>query len=123
MDNKDFETLLMAVYKKDIWDLRMEHVKKILGELLNDEFDEIREQKFLINIKKLESGINAQVFRKANPVIIELNEEYWERHPELDDHDDIGLRATLRHELTHILTDASDGDPLFELELKRRGRD
>jgi len=122
MDNKQFQELFLTVHGEDIWKLRKERIKKILRELLNGKFkDEIQERRFLVRIKKLECGCNAQVFRKADPVIIELNEEYWERHPELDDHNNTRLRKTLIHELTHVAIDKGDKDPLFELELKRRG--
>lgn len=118
MDEKQFQELLMAVHKKDMWDLRMERVRKILSELLIGEFkDEIQGRKIIIRIRKLEGNCNAHVYRWVNPVIIDLNSERWERQPELNDS---ALKETLRHELLHIVLNAGDENPIFKLEAKRR---
>lgn len=118
MDDEQFQELFLAVHKKDIWVLRQDRVEKILKELLNGEFrDEIQERRFLIRIRKLKGNCSAQVFKKLNPVIIDLNSERWKWKPGLNDHD---IRETLRHELLHVATNRDDDDPLFELEAKRR---
>lgn len=118
MEDKQFQELLMAVHKKDMWDLRMERVKKILNELLTGEFrDEIQGRKIIVRIEKLKRNVNAHIFRWTNPVIIDLNSERWERQPELNDS---ALKETLRHELLHIVLNAGDENPLFKLEAKRR---
>ena len=118
MDKKQFKELFTATHKEDIWELRMRRVKRILKDLLTGEFqDEIKEESFLIRITKLEKGINACVSMWANPVLIELNSERWERHPELADYK---IRETLRHEILHVLLKKGDKDPLFIAEAKRR---
>lgn len=126
MEDKQFQELFTAVHKEqgDIWDVRLERLKKILRELLEGEFNEMlyREGRFLIKITELKSNVNAHVFRKSDPIIIEFNSERWEKHPELD-FNDTPLRQTLRHELLHVLTNEKDGDWLFNLEAKRRGID
>jgi hypothetical protein len=89
--------------------------KRILTELLNDEFKDIRQNRFSIIMRKpTRGGLGAAGKGEAGRVFIFISPDV---HPD-------ALRPLLRHECLHVLTGfADDQDPAFIREAVRRGID
>ena len=94
--------------------------ERVLRELLNSEFRNVKERVFIVLCKGDEDDFMAQINRSIKGCcIILVHLRSWARDPGFSERH-TGLRDLMRHELLHAEMKLGDKDPDFKAELKRR---